>query len=210
MASGAPMTKRRTDLPGSNCSALAMTWRARSRISATGPASCLARSLGTTPLGWRRNSGSCINLLNLLSPWLTADGETCMRAAARPTWRSSSTASNRTRRLRSMWARLVFFSIWLKSYHWIQHVFPAYLSPEEIMNAKALFLVMTVVASTAFGKPEVVLEPDRAALEVVSFWREAGPALWFAKDAQFDARFRERFLREHEAAARGELMLWQR
>jgi uncharacterized protein (DUF924 family) len=77
------------------------------------------------------------------------------------------------------------------------------------MNAKALFLVMTVVASTAFAKPEVVLEPDRAALEVVSFWREAGPALWFAKDAQFDARFRDRFLRQHEAAARGELMHWQ-
>ena len=43
---------------------------------------------------------------------------------------------------------------------------------------------------------------------VVAFWREAGPALWFAKDAQFDARFRERFLRDHEAAARGELQHW--
>ena len=43
---------------------------------------------------------------------------------------------------------------------------------------------------------------------MVSFWIEAGPALWFAKDAKFDARFRERFLREHEAAARGELQHW--
>jgi uncharacterized protein (DUF924 family) len=46
------------------------------------------------------------------------------------------------------------------------------------------------------------------ALEVVEFWREAGPALWFAKDAQFDARFRERFQHDHEAAARGELDYW--
>lgn len=43
---------------------------------------------------------------------------------------------------------------------------------------------------------------------VVSFWREAGPKLWFAKDAAFDQRFRERFLPEHEAAMRGELMAW--
>ena len=48
----------------------------------------------------------------------------------------------------------------------------------------------------------------REALAVVSFWIEAGPALWFAKDAKFDARFRERFLRQHEAAARGELQHW--
>jgi uncharacterized protein (DUF924 family) len=43
---------------------------------------------------------------------------------------------------------------------------------------------------------------------VLDFWREAGPSLWFAKDAAFDARFRERFLRDHEAAARGELDCW--
>jgi uncharacterized protein (DUF924 family) len=40
---------------------------------------------------------------------------------------------------------------------------------------------------------------------VVAFWRDAGPALWFAKDEAFDRRFRERFLPLHEAAARGEL-----
>jgi len=44
---------------------------------------------------------------------------------------------------------------------------------------------------------------------VVAFWREAGPSLWFAKDAAFDRRFRDRFLALHEAAARGELMGWQ-
>lgn len=38
---------------------------------------------------------------------------------------------------------------------------------------------------------------------VVSFWREAGPDLWFAKDPSFDRRFRERFLTLHDEAARG-------
>ena len=37
--------------------------------------------------------------------------------------------------------------------------------------------------------------------EVVAFWREAGLSRWFAKDAAFDALFRERFLAEHMAAA---------
>jgi uncharacterized protein (DUF924 family) len=46
------------------------------------------------------------------------------------------------------------------------------------------------------------------ARDVLKFWRAAGPALWFAKDAAFDARFRERFLGAHEAAARGELEHW--
>ena len=32
--------------------------------------------------------------------------------------------------------------------------------------------------------------------------------MWFAKDADFDRRFRETFLGEHEAAARGELDAW--
>ena len=43
---------------------------------------------------------------------------------------------------------------------------------------------------------------------VVDFWREAGPDLWFAKDPDFDRRFRERFLTQHEAAARGEFTDW--
>jgi uncharacterized protein (DUF924 family) len=48
--------------------------------------------------------------------------------------------------------------------------------------------------------------PEAAA--VVGFWRDAGPRLWFAKDPDFDRRFRERFLALHEAAMRGELMPW--
>jgi uncharacterized protein (DUF924 family) len=42
--------------------------------------------------------------------------------------------------------------------------------------------------------------PDAAA-SVVAFWREAGPARWFAKDAAFDQGFRERFYSLHFAAA---------
>lgn len=44
--------------------------------------------------------------------------------------------------------------------------------------------------------------------DVLAFWTEAGPRRWFRKDAAFDARFRERFLAAHEAAARAELDGW--
>jgi len=44
--------------------------------------------------------------------------------------------------------------------------------------------------------------------DVVAFWQEAGRELWFAKDANFDRRFRESFLQTHEAATRGELNGW--
>jgi uncharacterized protein (DUF924 family) len=50
--------------------------------------------------------------------------------------------------------------------------------------------------------------PPADARAVVAFWREAGPGLWFAKDPQFDRRFREGFLSPHETAARGELAGW--
>jgi uncharacterized protein (DUF924 family) len=50
--------------------------------------------------------------------------------------------------------------------------------------------------------------PPDDARAVVAFWREAGPNLWFAKDPDFDRRFRERFLALHEAAARGRLAGW--
>ena len=42
----------------------------------------------------------------------------------------------------------------------------------------------------------------------MEFWREAGPTRWFAKDAAFDRRFRERFLSLHEAAARSAFTGW--
>jgi uncharacterized protein (DUF924 family) len=50
--------------------------------------------------------------------------------------------------------------------------------------------------------------PPVSAADVVAFWRQAGPSMWFAKDADFDRRFREAFLSEHEAAARGDLGHW--
>jgi uncharacterized protein (DUF924 family) len=45
--------------------------------------------------------------------------------------------------------------------------------------------------------------------DVVSFWAEAGPKRWFAKDDAFDAAIRERFLALHERAAAGELAGWE-
>jgi uncharacterized protein (DUF924 family) len=50
--------------------------------------------------------------------------------------------------------------------------------------------------------------PSVTAAEVVGFWRQAGPSMWFAKDADFDRRFREAFLATHEAATRGDLDHW--
>lgn len=46
--------------------------------------------------------------------------------------------------------------------------------------------------------------------DIIAFWSEAGPDLWFAKDDGFDHRFRELFLQAHESAARGDLDHWQR
>lgn len=47
-----------------------------------------------------------------------------------------------------------------------------------------------------------------SAQAVVEFWIQAGPKLWFAKDAGFDRRLREQCLDLHERAARGELVDW--
>ncbi|WP_343227448.1 DUF924 family protein [Rhodanobacter sp. DHB23] len=44
--------------------------------------------------------------------------------------------------------------------------------------------------------------------DVTRFWREAGPARWFEKDAAFDHAFTTRFLDAHMAAARRELDDW--
>lgn len=57
------------------------------------------------------------------------------------------------------------------------------------------------------SRPPAPAAPVEAAA-VVEFWREAGPDLWFAKDPEFDRRFRDRFLAWYEAAARGALTGW--
>jgi len=48
-----------------------------------------------------------------------------------------------------------------------------------------------------------------SAVEVVSFWSDAGPDRWFTKDAAFDDQIRERFLDTYEAAAAGKLSGWE-
>jgi uncharacterized protein (DUF924 family) len=110
-----------------------------------------------------------------------------------------------------------------------------FCAPEEYMNDRTNFLGLALLATTTWlgvaslvvvdfaqaapnparaaasmsvPAPVTTLAANREAREVVAFWRDAGPALWFAKDPKFDARFRERFLLDHEAAARGELMQW--
>ena len=50
--------------------------------------------------------------------------------------------------------------------------------------------------------------PPVTSADVNEFWRQAGPSMWFAKDADFDRRFRDAFLHAHEAAARGDLDDW--
>lgn len=44
--------------------------------------------------------------------------------------------------------------------------------------------------------------------DVVTFWKEAGPGKWFAKEDAFDALFHDRFRDAHFAAARRELDQW--
>lgn len=46
--------------------------------------------------------------------------------------------------------------------------------------------------------------PPATPADLLSFWRAAGPAKWFAKSDTFDAEIRARFEPLHHAAARGE------
>ncbi len=45
--------------------------------------------------------------------------------------------------------------------------------------------------------------------DVLAFWRAAGPARWFKKDAAFDAEVLARFLATYERAVRGDLAAWE-
>jgi uncharacterized protein (DUF924 family) len=60
----------------------------------------------------------------------------------------------------------------------------------------------------AIDRREPAVSPSAAADAVIDFWKEAGPTFWFAKDFDFDRRFRERFLFWYEAAANGDLTDW--
>jgi uncharacterized protein (DUF924 family) len=48
-----------------------------------------------------------------------------------------------------------------------------------------------------------------ASAQIVSFWSEAGPDKWFEQDESFDQAIRSRFLATYEAAANGELAVWE-
>lgn len=50
--------------------------------------------------------------------------------------------------------------------------------------------------------------PPPPAIEIIAFWREAGPPKWFARDDAFDARVRATYLSAQEAAANGDLDGW--
>ena len=77
----------------------------------------------------------------------------------------------------------------------------------EALSAQTAPAHGIVVAAAVEAAQHANFAPARAR-EVVAFWEGAGPAMWFAKDDDFDRRFRERFLPLHEAAARGELDGW--
>lgn len=73
------------------------------------------------------------------------------------------------------------------------------------MTQRRPLLALASVAATRPGRATVGSGMDN----VLAFWREAGPSLWFAKDDAFDTRFRNGFLALHEAAARGALAEWE-
>lgn len=56
--------------------------------------------------------------------------------------------------------------------------------------------------------PEDKAVPPTEAAAVVQFWRDAGPARWFAKDAAFDRQFRECLHDLHFAAAARRCDAW--
>ncbi len=45
--------------------------------------------------------------------------------------------------------------------------------------------------------------------DIVTFWRNAGPDKWYAKDDAFDQELRDRFMSTWEAARDGKLAAWQ-
>jgi uncharacterized protein (DUF924 family) len=53
-----------------------------------------------------------------------------------------------------------------------------------------------------------VMSDAASPTEILTFWKDAGPGKWFAKNRAFDADIRTRFLETHFAAARRELDDW--
>ena len=61
-----------------------------------------------------------------------------------------------------------------------------------------------MTAETTPGAPEAT-----GPLDVLAFWRAAGPPKWFKKDAAFDAEIVRRFLGLWHAATAGKLAPWE-
>lgn len=81
-------------------------------------------------------------------------------------------------------------------------------TPQFLISLAAISGLMYPTLIPGVGMQAHARPPVAEAGAVVDFWRSAGPGLWFAKDAAFDQRFRDRFLPLYEAAARGELTEW--
>ena len=91
------------------------------------------------------------------------------------------------------------------------------------MTTRTLFAALAISSLTLAADVAVAMQPNPSAQmpagqtaiantqasQVIDFWKQAGPAMWFAKDAAFDRQFREKFLALHEAAMRGELQHWE-
>jgi uncharacterized protein (DUF924 family) len=68
---------------------------------------------------------------------------------------------------------------------------------------------VAVRTAKSVARNPMIVAPPRDAVVVVDFWRTAGPDRWFAKDPDFDRRFRERFVSLYEAAVLGAFDNWR-
>ena len=62
-------------------------------------------------------------------------------------------------------------------------------------------------SGTAHAEPATVL-PD-CTVEILDYWREAGPGEWFGKNPDFDRELRQRFLASHLLASAEEYRSWE-
>lgn len=76
--------------------------------------------------------------------------------------------------------------------------------------AALIGLALAIPPAAGHAAGPVARDSLKGAEDVVAFWREAGPGMWFAKDREFDRRFRERFADLYAAAKGGMLEHWQR
>ena len=66
-------------------------------------------------------------------------------------------------------------------------------APRTPAASREAFVEQEFYAGRDFKSGDAKATPVTAD-DVVEFWRQAGPSMWFAKDADFDRRFREAFL----------------